>query len=377
MNASSVGLKLEGGYAKKILKQESLVSAKNKKNKKLNDKLKEYFYLELYSMLEAGIDLKKSLDIFVNRQKDGNEKMLFESLRSMIISGKSLSESMQISGAFTPYEYYCIQIGEESGKLLIVLNELTGYYTNKLKIKKQIKKSLSYPVVILSASIIAVVFMLMFIVPMFSEVFKRFEGELPALTIFFVNLSVFFSKNIVLILFLINLAVAIVVYMLKQQFVMKKIQTFYPQIPFVGAIIASVYKARLCSSLTLLIGAKVPLINSIQLVCKMVNFYPIQKSLLCIETEIMKGNSFYDSLCKQKLFDEKALSLIKIGEEVNKLDIFFNKLSQRYNDEVDTKTNTLNTFLEPLIIVFLGFVIGLILISMYLPMFKLSTSMGM
>ncbi|TAJ09158.1 type II secretion system F family protein [Marinilabiliaceae bacterium JC017] len=350
---------------------------KKQKHRKLGDKAKEYFYLELYSMLEAGMDLKKALDVFINQQKKEVDKNLFQQISDHLINGKTLSECMQLSQVFTPYEYYCVQIGEESGQQLKVLNELALFFSNKVKVRKQLLKSLSYPIVILISSVGAVSFMMAFIVPMFTDIFKRFNGELPGLTRFFIALSGVLSKNSLLILIVLVAGGLGLGYLFQNKEFKKRVQQFYIRIPYVGGLVSGVYNARFCSSMSLLIGAKVPLINAIQLVKKMVDFYPIQTALIRVEEEIMKGHSFHSSLSKENLFDEKTISMIRIGEEVNRLDVFFEKLHQRFMDEVDMKSNALNTFLEPLIIMLLGLVIGLILVAMYLPMFKLSTSMGM
>jgi len=328
-------------------------------------------------MLEAGMDLKKAFDVLVSQQKKEGDKALLLQLRTFLLKGASLSESMEKSDVFTAYEYYCVQIGEESGQQLKVLSELAQFYTNKLRVKKQLMKSLSYPMVILLASVGAVSFMLSFIVPMFSDIFNRFNGDLPMITQFFIRLSSLLSDYFWIILLILLSFVTGVAFLLKKKLYKQKLQMFYAKIPYVGGIITGVFSARLCASMSLLIGARVPLVNAIQLVCKMIDFYPIQRALKRVEVDVMRGSSFYESLAKQHLLDEKSLSLIQIGEEVNKLEVFFEKLNQRFTDEVDVKTTALNTFLEPVIIMVLGIVIGLILVAMYLPMFKLSTSMGM
>ncbi len=350
---------------------------KSKKISKLTNKQKEMFYLELYSMLEAGMDLKKALEVFINIQKKESDKKLFEQISQNLINGKSLFQCMEMSKSFTPYEYYCIQIGEESGRQLKVLKDLSNYFSNKLKIRKQLVKSLSYPIVILITSIVAVSFMMAFIVPMFTDIFKRFNGDLPFLTKFFIKLSGMLTDYFLLIVAVIAAITMSVIYFLKDKKNIQRLQRIYPKIPYLGELISSIYNARFCSSMSLLIGAKVPLINALQLVNKMVDYYPIQVGLTMVEKDVLKGSSFHESLSKQKIFDEKVIAMIRIGEEVNKMEVFFDKLHERFMDEVDVRTNALNTFLEPLIIVLLGLVIGVILVAMYMPMFKLSTSMSM
>jgi type IV pilus assembly protein PilC len=151
----------------------------------------------------------------------------------------------------------------------------------------------------------------------------------------------------------------------------------YLHIPFVGNTILSVYNynAKFCSSLALLFSARVPLIDSLSLLYKMIDFYPIKNKLLLVKEDVVNGISFSKSLSQHSMLDAKSISMVKIAEEINKLDIFFEKLNQRFTSEVDLKTATLSTLLEPLMIMVLGSIVGLILIAMYLPMFKLGNSM--
>ncbi|MCT4647110.1 MAG: type II secretion system F family protein [Carboxylicivirga sp.] len=346
-----------------------------KKKQKFDDKVKEVFYMELGSMLEAGMDLKTAFDLVIEQQSKDKERKIFVELRNDVLTGASLSEAMQNISVFSPYEYYCIQIGEESGQQLKVISELALFYSNKVQLKRQLVKSLSYPLIIVLTSILAIAFMLTFIVPMFSEIFTRLKGELPTITKVFISLSDSLSSNFWYLFVLITLVVIVLKRLSKTDRYRAKLQTIYLRIPFVGDIILSVYNARFCSSLALLIGARVPLIDSLSLLYKMIDFYPIKNKLLLVKEDVVNGISFSKSLSQHSMLDAKSISMVKIAEEINKLDIFFEKLNQRFTSEVDLKTATLSTLLEPLMIMVLGSIVGLILIAMYLPMFKLGNSM--
>ncbi len=343
--------------------------------KKINDKKKEFFYLELATMLEAGMEIKETLDVVINQQK-GKEKNIFENLSNTLVRGASFSESLEKSGFFTPYEFYCIKIGEESGKLTEVLFQLAEFYTNRIKLKRQLLSSLSYPLVILSTSVLAVIFMITFVIPIFSDVFMRFGSELPFLTRSLIKISDGVRNNFLWMFTLICGFVFAGFFTWKKKRIKNTRQSIVYRIPLVGELTSGIFLARFCSSMSLLTSAKVPLLQSINLIKKMVDFYPIQIALESIEDDILRGVPLNVSMAKHSIFDSKMLALIKVGEEVNKLDTFFDKLQKRFSDEVEMKTGMINTFLEPMIIVFLGLVIGVILVAMYLPMFKLSTSIN-
>ncbi len=343
---------------------------------KLKNKNKEFFYMEMHSMIEAGMDMTDALDVIITQEEKKKEKEVYQNIKERLIKGSSFYECLKESGHFTPYEYYCIMIGEETGKFSLVLKQLSDFFTKRIKLKQQIVKSLSYPLVILFSSILAVSFMLAFIIPMFTDVFKRFGGDLPAITKFFIKLSDVLRHNFIpgfIIALIIGVSLGLV---WKKVGFQKKRQRIISLIPYFGDFVLEVHLARFCSSMALLISAKVPLVTSINLVSKMIDFYPVKNPLQAVEKGLMKGIALHKGLSEFDVFDPKMIALIKVGEEVNSLDVFFNKLSHNYTNNVDMKATALNTFLEPLIIGVLGGVIGLILVSMYLPMFKLSTSIG-
>jgi type IV pilus assembly protein PilC len=340
------------------------------------DKQKEAFYLELSTLLEAGLNIKSALDLIEAEQvKDGLKKIL-AALKENLVNGDSLWEAMKKSTQFTPYEYYSIQIGEETGQLYVVLNQLHLYFNSRLKQRRQFIGALSYPLVILITSIGAVSFMLLFIVPMFAEVFKRFGGELPYLTRIIISASSAIQSNFYWFLLAIIIP-GIYLYINRNAIWLKQTSTrILKHVPVVGKIIYSIQLARFCTSMALLLGAKVPMIRSINLINKMVTFYPIQITLEPIAAGIISGETLHASMAKYPVYSKRMISLIKVGEEVNRLETFFEKLARQYGNDVEHHTNLLNTFLEPVMIIFLGIVIGFILLAMYLPMFEMSTSIG-
>jgi len=212
------------------------------------------------------------------------------------------------------------------------------------------------------------------VVPMFSDIFKRFDAELPFLTQVFINASFFFKQYFIGIFVFILVVVVAVISIWNNDTFTRKRQFLLIKIPYVKELAKGIYLSRFCSSMALMTSARIPLLQAINLAKQMISFYPISIPLEHMEEDIMKGKSLHHCLSKDPIFDKKMISLLKVGEDVNKLDLFFDKLYHHYSDDINVKTSTFNTFLEPLIIVFLGAMIGVLLIAMYLPMFKLSTS---
>ncbi len=337
----------------------------------LPDKIKESFYLELSTLLGAGMDIRSSLDLTKNEQTKKKYRAIFDEILQQIIAGSTFSAAMKSNGNFTAYEYFSVQIGEETGKLITVLTELALYYKKKINQQRQIIGALTYPVLVLVVAFGAVSFMMSYVVPMFADVLKRFGGELPMVTKMVLSIS-FLVKKYSLAFFIFLIAIVIfVVWQKKYDWFRNFTSKLILRIPVIGEIVRKIYLSRFANTMSLLVGSRIPMLQSIQLVKQMISFYPIEKSLTKVEEDVLSGVPLYESLSHHSAYTKKMISLIKVGEEVNQLDIFFNKISEQYSAEVEHQTNILSKFMEPLIIVVLGLVVGVILIAMYLPLFKL------
>jgi type IV pilus assembly protein PilC len=307
-------------------------------------------------------------------QEKEKDKALLKQIQASVLGGSALSGAMEESNRFSLYEVYSLQIGEETGKLNEVLQDLAKFYQNKIKQRRKIISSLTYPCVVLSTSLGAVFFMLKFVVPMFGDVFKRFGGHLPWITAKIIGISQAMEANLgrVFILFLL---IGIFLYSSRKTERFRQLSSkFLLRVPVVGNLVQKIYLARFCNSMRLLINAHLPLLRAIALCRQMIGYYPIASSLQKVEDDIMKGKSLHESLQQFKIYPSKLIQLIKVGEETNQLDYFFARVSDQYIEEVEYKTSTLSSMMEPLIIIFLGLIVGVILISMYLPLFQMSNS---
>jgi len=343
-------------------------------SKELSDKKKESLYLELSSLLEAGINLKSSFELVMADQKKDKDKLVFQRIQEAVLNGTTFSQALQQTGKFSLYEVYSLQIGEETGKLIEVLQDLAKFYQQKIKQRRKIVSSLTYPVIVMSTSLGAVFFMLRFVVPMFGDVFKRFGGHLPWITEKIIGISDAMSNNFWKGALLLILVIAFILFTRKTERFREIFSKILLRTPLVGNLVRKIYLARFCNSMRLLINAKLPLLRAIALIRQMIRYYPIESSLQKVENDIMNGKSLHASLQQFGVYPPKMIQLVKVGEETNQLDYFFGKISEQYIEEVEHKTSTLSSVMEPLIIIFLGLIVGVILISMYLPLFQMSNS---
>lgn len=343
-----------------------------KLGKAFSDKAKESFYNELASLLESGIDIQRSLSLLIEEQEKKRVKEILEQIEKDLVSGSSLSESMAKLSHFSSYEFQSIKIGEETGRLKIVLRQLAAFFEDKVKLRRQLVGVFTYPGFVMLITIGVLYFMLSSVVPMFEDVFKQFGQELPPLTRKIIWLSNHFS-TIMLYVFLAVTGIGIYIYTQRNEESYKKMSSgLILRIPVFGPLIRKVYLARMCQSLSLLLGSKTPLVTTLGLVEEMIDFYPIEAAVRSIGEDIKKGGALHEGMAKFSIFDKRMVSLVKIAEEINQLDATFDRLSKQYQEDIEYRTKLIGTIVEPAIIVVIGLIVGVIMVSMYLPMFNLS-----
>lgn len=340
---------------------------------KIKDSFKESFYSELALLLHAGMNLKSALEMLLAQQSNKRIADIIRQLTTDLVRGKRFSDALMDSGKFSPYEYYSIQIGEETGNLIEIFNRLASFYARKIKQKRNLIGSLTYPIVILFTAILAVTFMLTFMVPMFEDVFKRMGNELPFLTELVISLSENFS-GFLLVTILVILVLAGFNFYLRNNISYKRYKAHFAiSIPLIGPVLLKNHMLRLMQSLSLLLNSRVPLTEAMELTSRMVRFHLLQEALRDAKQKVLSGSALYESLNGNKIFDNRLKGLVKVGEETNSLGPILEKLADQTEIELEHKAKMMGNILEPLIIVFLGALVAVVLISMYLPIFQLSS----
>ncbi len=341
-------------------------------SKKLSDKKKEVFYRELGMLLKSGVDFKKSLEILSHQAKSKLEQNIILEIKEKVVLGKSICEAMMATNQFSPYEYYSIQIGEETRKLEEVLAELQKFFNRKIQMRRQVISVLTYPAIVMLVTISVLYFMLNKVVPMFSSVFRQFGSELPKSTQMIIKISNH-SGTIFLSLMIFIVGLVVFHYAFRENEKYRDVTSaMVMRIPYFGALIKKIYISRFCQSMGLLTSSKTSLITSLTLTSKMINFYPIEKSIKIVKEDVTRGLSLTDSLKKHAVYENKMVSMVEVAEQVNQLDIMFERLTEQYNEEINHQTKMIGVILEPMIIIFIGVIVGIIMISMYAPMFDLS-----
>ena len=342
--------------------------------KKLPFKKKEQIFSGLSIMLNAGMELSPAISILLSENNDRQIKAFLTELNKNLISGIQFSDTINSTGYFSDYEVYSVKVGEESGRLGQVFDELNKYYNRKIEQRRKMISSFSYPVLVIFTAILVVVFMLNFIVPMFYDVFQRFGSDLPAITNFTIKLSEITSKYFLLfIVLLAAFVVSVLIYRDKIWF-QKSYSWVVLKIPLFGKLLLNNYKAQLCQFSSLMLKSGIPLTNTINMLQNVITFYPVHTALKDVEMDLIRGETVYDSFRKHSCFDARFTALIKVGEEVNKLDEIFERMQTIYSEEFKHNSTVISQLMEPILIFTVGIFVAFILISMYLPIFKLSTN---
>ncbi len=340
--------------------------------KLFSDKAKEAFYNEFTSLLESGIDMQRALTILSEEQSSAKVRGVIEGIRKELVLGASLSEAMQHSGQFISYEYQSIRIGEETGRLKIVLEHLSAFFADKVKLRRQLIGVFTYPAFVILITFGVLYFMLNSVVPMFEDVFKQFGQELPVLTQKIIWLSDHFSLFMGAFLALVAGLVVLAYTQRKEEWYRNASSKLAMRLPIFGVLIRKIYLARFCQTMSLLLSSRTPLIKTLDLTEEIIGFYPLESALKEIKKDIMAGENLNFGLGKFSIFDKRLVSLTKIAEEINQLDSTFDRLSKQYQEDIEYRTKLIGTIIEPAIIVIIGLIVGVIMVSMYLPMFNLS-----
>jgi type IV pilus assembly protein PilC len=334
------------------------------------------FTRQLSTMLKSGVPLLSSFDIVANSHNNPSVTKLLYEIKHEIEMGSSLS------AAFRKYpqyfdKLYCnlVEAGEKAGILEMVLARLALYQEKVLGIKSKIKKALIYPIAVIAVALVVTSIIMIFVVPSFESVFKSFGAELPGATLFVVGLSKIFVNYWYLIFgsifgFFWIFGTA----RKKSRAFDEKIQKISLKIPVFGDILNKSAVARWCRTLATMFAAGVPLVESLDSVAGAAGNIVYEKATYQIQTEVATGTALTYAMQQADIFPNMLIQMATIGEESGTLDVMLNKVAEFYEEEVDDSVNALSSLMEPFIITFLGVVVGGLVVAMYLPIFKMAST---
>jgi type IV pilus assembly protein PilC len=332
-----------------------------------------FFTRQLATMLKAGVPLLQSFDIIARGHSNARFSRLMLDLKNKVETGSSLSQAFRENPKyFDPLYCNLVEAGETSGMLDAILDRLATYQEKILAIKGKIKSALFYPITVIVVAFVVVVVIMTFVIPSFKSVFASFGANLPWLTLQVIAISDFFVKYwwamlIIIVAAFVSLRVAI----RRSEHLRYMIHRLQLKLPVVGSILEKATIARWTRTLQTMFAAGVPLVESLDAVGGASGNLVYVAATKRIQTEVSTGTSLTNSMAATNLFPTMVLQMCQIGEESGSLDNMLGKVADFYEREVDDAVAALSSLLEPVIIVFLGVVVGGLVVAMYLPIFKL------
>jgi type IV pilus assembly protein PilC len=341
--------------------------------KSVGDKDITFFTRQLATMLKAGVPLLQSFEIIARGHSNPRFSRLMMDIKSKIETGSSMSQAFREHPQYFDM-LYCnlVQAGETSGMLDAILDRIATYMEKILAIKSKIKSALFYPISVVTVAIIVMWIIMVWVVPSFKKVFANFGATLPTPTLVVMALSDFFVQW----WWLMGVVIAGTVFGFF--FLLKRSATFrlgfdrvILKVPVIGEILKKATIARWTRTLQTMFAAGVPLVESLDAVAGAAGNALYAAGTKRIQTEVSTGTSLTNAMGNTNLFPTMVLQMTQIGEESGSLDNMLGKIAEYFEREVDDAVAALSSLLEPIIIVFLGVVIGGLVVAMYLPIFKL------
>jgi type IV pilus assembly protein PilC len=336
------------------------------------------FTRQLATMIDAGLPLVQCLDILATQTENPQFAKILQSVKTHVESGATFSEALsRHPKVFDPLFVNLIAAGEVGGILDTILNRLSTYIEKSVKLKRQVKSAMVYPIAIMAVAIIVVVVMLTKVIPVFENMYSEFKGaSLPAPTQVVINISngfqdywyIFFGGAAA---FGIGLSA-----MLRNPRGREIFDGFILKVPVIGSVLRKVIVARFTRTLGTLLSSGVPILDALEICAKTSGNKVVQNSIMYARSRISEGQDLATPLAQTKVFPSMVVQMIGVGEQTGAMDQMLQKIADFYEDEVDVSVTAMTSLMEPLMMVFLGGIIGGIIVAMYLPVFELAGSIG-
>ncbi len=336
------------------------------------------FSRQIATMMKAGVPIVGALEIISSGNKNPKMQQLVNTIRSDVESGSSLSEAIgKHPVQFDELYRNLVRAGESAGVLETVLDTVATYKENLEALKGKIKKAMFYPAMVVAVALIVSAILLIFVVPMFQQVFDSFGAELPAFTQLVVGLSDFMVSWWWLILLMaVGAGVAFIMAKNRSPAFSHFLDRLTLKLPVIGQIMHNSAIARFSRTLAVTFKAGVPLVEALDTVAGATGNTVYEKAVLRVRDDVAVGYSVNMSMKQTNMFPHMVVQMVAIGEEAGALDTMLFKVAEFYEQEVNNAVDALASLLEPMIMVFLGVIVGGMVIAMYLPIFKLGAVVG-
>ncbi len=336
------------------------------------------FARQLATMLDAGVPMVQSFDIIGKGHENASMAEMILSIKADIEGGDTLAEGLRRKYLYFD-DLFCslVEAGEQAGVLETLLDKIATYKEKSESIKKKVKKALTYPVAVLVVAFIVTAVLLIFVVPVFEDLFQSFGADLPAFTKFVISLSEWAQAWWWAVLGVLFILFRIYAFFQKRS---QKFRHFIDKtllkIPVVGMILNKSALARFARTLATMSAAGVPLVEALESVAGACGNIVYHEAVMKIRDDVSTGQRLQFAMEQVDLFPHMVIQMIAIGEESGAIDKMLDKVADFYEEEVDNLVDNLSSLMEPIIMVILGVLVGGLIVAMYLPIFKLGAAVG-
>jgi type IV pilus assembly protein PilC len=335
------------------------------------------FARQFATMIDAGLPLIQSLDILYSQQENKTFKKTLKEIKDSVEQGATLADALgKYPNIFDELFVNMVAAGEVGGILDTILDRLSGYMEKAMKLKKQVKGAMTYPIIVLVIAVLVVGVILVFVIPVFEKMFADFGGALPAPTQIVVGMSNFAKGNIH---YMIG-AVVVFVFAFKRFYSTEKgrvvVDDMMLKLPVFGTLLRKVAVAKFTRTMGTMISSGVPILEALDIVAKTAGNKTIEAAIYKVRSAITEGRTMADPLSESGVFPSMVCQMVAVGESTGALDSMLGKIADFYDDEVDAAVGNLTAMIEPFMMVFLGVTIGGLVVSMYLPIFKMAGMVG-
>jgi type IV pilus assembly protein PilC len=355
----------------RLAKQKQYEKQARKKKVKL-DQL-TVFTQQLSSMLEAGLPLVSALEALQDQTEDPVFQIIIRNVKMDISGGTAFSEAVaKYPNAFPNLFISMVEAGEASGGLASILGKVAIYFEDTVKLIKQVKSAMTYPIAVISLAVVLVQVLLIFVIPVFADMFSSFGKDLPKPTQLLIDVSNFLKAYIIYII------IGLVAF----TFVMKRIlktpkgrrakDVVLLKVPIVGPLIQKIALSRFCRTYAILRRSGVPILRTLEIVSNASGNTYIEMACKEISRNISQGGQLSETIAEIPYFPPTVKHMARAGEQTGNVDGMMGKIADFYDAEIETTVDSLTSLLEPALIVFLGVVIGSIVMAMFLPIFNLA-----
>ena len=374
--AAVAQLRQKGIVATSVQERQAKAAAVKKIGGKVNDKDLAIYTRQFSTMVDAGLPIAQCLAILSEQSDSKSLREVTSKIAREVEGGATLAESFRkYPKVFNDLFTNMLQVGESGGVLDVVLQRLSGYIEKAAKLKAKVKGAMVYPLTIMGVAALVIIFMMIFVIPTFAKMFEGLGADLPLPTKIVMIISEFTQRYVILMV----VGIAAMIYALKRYYNTdsgsKVIDAFLLKVPVIGMLIRKVAVARFTRTLSTLISSGVPILEGLLITARSAGNRVVEREVMQARTAVTSGRTLSEPLRGSTVFPPMVVHMISVGENTGALDQMLSKIADFYDDEVDTAVGALTALLEPMMIVFLGVVVGGLVVAMYLPIFRLVTIM--